>query len=471
MEGGFSRALIMRRADGSEVVAKIPFPIAGPPRYTTASEVAVLKFISMYTQVPVPRILAWSSDTSNPVGAEYIVMEKAPGQQLFRTWSMMTVEERFDLVEQLTKFEAELASFQFPAHGSLYLCESMTNGEVWVALDQKVDPSGQFCIGPSCERAWSSQWKTTTSPASISDGPWTSLSSFGLALVEREIGRVERSGPIPAIGPPRGSSEDQLIALNMTKEVMSRIDTVTLINRVSRPVLWHTDLHMGNIFSKPNPEDPAKICSIIDWQSTVISPLYLQARFPDFLSVDDEYKLGLTERPKVPHDFEIMDANDKKLAALKYENTKMSKFYELNTAHRHMRVHDALLMPQFTRELFIRLGEVSKEGAIPLRSCLIEFANAWSELGFLGECPFSFSEEEIQKHEQQFQEYRDFHQIQEIARKSLGTDSEGWISPYLDFEERQRMNTELLHEIMLKSKYFNKTPAEIHGIWPFCERT
>jgi hypothetical protein len=44
MEGGFSKALIMRKEDGSEVVAKIPFSIAGPSKYTTASEVAVLKF-------------------------------------------------------------------------------------------------------------------------------------------------------------------------------------------------------------------------------------------------------------------------------------------------------------------------------------------------------------------------------------------------------------------------------------------
>ncbi|KAI1565008.1 hypothetical protein PtrEW13061_011952, partial [Pyrenophora tritici-repentis] len=117
MEGGFSKALIMRKEDGSEVVAKIPFSIAGPPKYTTAPEVAVLKFISTHTGVPVLKVLAWSSDASNPVGAEYIVMERAPGQQLFTTWSAMTIEEQFDLVEQLTKFEAELASIQFPANG------------------------------------------------------------------------------------------------------------------------------------------------------------------------------------------------------------------------------------------------------------------------------------------------------------------------------------------------------------------
>jgi hypothetical protein len=43
-EGGFSKALLMRKEDGSEVIVKIPFPIAGPPKYTTASEVAVLRY-------------------------------------------------------------------------------------------------------------------------------------------------------------------------------------------------------------------------------------------------------------------------------------------------------------------------------------------------------------------------------------------------------------------------------------------
>jgi hypothetical protein len=49
MEGGFCKALIMQKEDGSEVVAKIPFTIAGPPKYTTASEVAVLEFSKITT--------------------------------------------------------------------------------------------------------------------------------------------------------------------------------------------------------------------------------------------------------------------------------------------------------------------------------------------------------------------------------------------------------------------------------------
>jgi hypothetical protein len=44
LEGGFSKALLMRKEDGSEMIVKIPFSIAGPPKYTTASEVAVLQY-------------------------------------------------------------------------------------------------------------------------------------------------------------------------------------------------------------------------------------------------------------------------------------------------------------------------------------------------------------------------------------------------------------------------------------------
>ena len=44
MEGGFSKVLLLQKDDGSEVIAKIPCPNAGPPSYVTASEVAVMEY-------------------------------------------------------------------------------------------------------------------------------------------------------------------------------------------------------------------------------------------------------------------------------------------------------------------------------------------------------------------------------------------------------------------------------------------
>lgn len=44
LEGGFSKALRLRKEDGTELIAKIPCPNAGLVTYTTASEVAVLEY-------------------------------------------------------------------------------------------------------------------------------------------------------------------------------------------------------------------------------------------------------------------------------------------------------------------------------------------------------------------------------------------------------------------------------------------
>ena len=110
-----------------------------------------------HTSIPVPKVLAWSSDASNPVGAEYIIMEKASGVQLFKTWGSMSDFDRFQLVQRITELEGELASISLPANGSLYLRESLTKDETHFKLSRDADPSQEFCIGPSCERPWTSQ--------------------------------------------------------------------------------------------------------------------------------------------------------------------------------------------------------------------------------------------------------------------------------------------------------------------------
>lgn len=103
MEGGFSKALFMTKEDGTEVVAKLPFSFAGPPKYLTASEAAVLQYLHDHTKVPVPALLAWNSDSTNPVGSEYIIMEKAAGCQLATKWREMDDYGHIQLIKNLCK--------------------------------------------------------------------------------------------------------------------------------------------------------------------------------------------------------------------------------------------------------------------------------------------------------------------------------------------------------------------------------
>lgn len=103
----------------------------------------------------MPRVLSWSSDSSNAVGVEYIIMEKAAGVPLFQQWSNMTEFEKLQLIKNLTKLEAQLLAVRFPAYGGLYLRTDMSR--LNRPLDSDIDPSQSFCIGPSCDRSFNTE--------------------------------------------------------------------------------------------------------------------------------------------------------------------------------------------------------------------------------------------------------------------------------------------------------------------------
>lgn len=51
MEGGFFKAFLMKRGNGTEVIAKLPCRNAGPPKLTTASDVAVLRYCMCHSHI------------------------------------------------------------------------------------------------------------------------------------------------------------------------------------------------------------------------------------------------------------------------------------------------------------------------------------------------------------------------------------------------------------------------------------
>lgn len=99
-------------------------------------------------------MLGWNSDVTNPVGAEYILMEKAAGIQLYKKWEDMDQSSRLALTQNLAILEHQIASIHFPAIGNLYLRQSLAGQVNYTPLNSTIDPSGLYCIGPSCDRSW-----------------------------------------------------------------------------------------------------------------------------------------------------------------------------------------------------------------------------------------------------------------------------------------------------------------------------
>ncbi|KAL5337438.1 hypothetical protein BJX70DRAFT_409301 [Aspergillus crustosus] len=430
MEGGFSKAFLMRKADGTEVIAKIPF------------------YLKTNTSVSVPRVLSWSPDSANPVGAEYIIMDKARGVPLFERWGEMSEPKKLELIRNLSKQEAQFSGIQFPG------------------LEGDTD-SSKFCIGPTPDRTFylDPTYDTIASSADAVQGPWDTVSQLGISIIRRELSRLSTR---PLHRPPTfylGTIDERKQLLESTIPLMEMLDSNPTIRKVAQPTLSHTDLHMGNIFVSA--EDPSKIECLIDFQSLCVMPAFLQCQWPIFLKPPQEYTIGLV-KPKLPENYEELDENAKSFAKTEFNQAMRAKAYEIATNLENTPAYKPMILPRVFRELFTRCGEVSEFGVLPLRACLIEFFQSWSDLGFTDTCPcpLSFTDQEIAEHEQQFQAYQDWHEAHRLALEALETDAEGWISPQVDIVEKRKQNRELLG-MFVEQMVKEKTEEEARRMWPF----
>ncbi|KAH1806234.1 hypothetical protein KXX19_003043 [Aspergillus fumigatus] len=138
-EGSYKKFFLLTMANGKAVAARIPHPNAGPVVLTTASEIATMDFLREILQVPVPKVLAWNATVNfaNRVGAEYIIMEHAPGKNL--------ADYRADMSLEL----------KFSGYGCLYFRNNappgshpaMVKGD-GLSPELKESIAGQFSIGP-----------------------------------------------------------------------------------------------------------------------------------------------------------------------------------------------------------------------------------------------------------------------------------------------------------------------------------
>lgn len=112
-EGNSNKAYRLEMDNGQKVIAKIPHTNAGPQVLTTASEVATMEFARTILDLPVPKVLTWSSTDQNPVQVEYIIMEEAKGSQLHEVWQDLPLQAKCDIVRECVDVEKRLLPVSF----------------------------------------------------------------------------------------------------------------------------------------------------------------------------------------------------------------------------------------------------------------------------------------------------------------------------------------------------------------------
>jgi hypothetical protein len=174
----------IRLDNGVEVVAKLPFVIAGPAHFTTASEVATMMFAREILHLPVPRVYTWCSRAEkSKVGWEYIIMEKVPGVQLHARWNNIRGKAVGAVIEDVVDAEEKMTNTEFGMIGSLYLAEDLpeSTGSSVLRFPTSLDKAmpRQYKIGPSVDRRF---WRGARSHMEIDRGPCESFSFISLQI-------------------------------------------------------------------------------------------------------------------------------------------------------------------------------------------------------------------------------------------------------------------------------------------------
>ncbi|QSS64487.1 phosphotransferase enzyme family protein [Histoplasma capsulatum] len=403
--------------------------------------------VIQHTKVPVPEVYAWSSDPTNPVGVEYIIIGRAPGVPIFKIWGEMSQPRKLELIKQLNKFEHELSLIQLPAYCSLYLRAFSRDIPGYKLLGSDAGPSTSNFVGRSGDRSFIMDGCQEWDGSKLDPGPC----EYILIVSLREMLRISGgSSPHPGTF-YQGSSLEQTNLLKSIIRLLKLLDSHPILAQSAKPVIWHTDLHMGNIYVSP--DEPSQILSLIDWQSVSMLPLFLQTRWPIFLEPPQDYARGL--------DF-------KSRSFLTISSGWTGEAYEVSNYLENRSAYTAMSLPRVFRELFKRCSGISEVGVIPLRACLIEIFTNWYELGFPGHCPYSFSQEEIDEHDSQFREYEDWHKVHELARKCLDTDEDGWIPADMDITEKRQQSQEQLN-MFINQMAAEKSLEEARRMWPLVE--
>ena len=147
--------------------------------------------------------------------------------------------------------------------------------------------------------------------------------------------------------------------------------------KLSRPSLWHPDLHGNSIFV--DPLQPTKIVSIIDWQAANISPLFLQVDHPKIIAFEGPIPSGL-KLMHLPDNFDRMTGEEQRQAKDLLAAQSLYKLYDIFTLEQCPDIGYAL---QFQDNLFANItrlaGSVFSDEEPILEGMLIRLQDEWTK--------------------------------------------------------------------------------------------
>lgn len=391
--------------------------------------------------LPIPKVLDWNDDPSNPIGTEYIIQEHVEGVQLHQMWPKMNSEQHMLCTKALSLAIKKVASLDFPAYGSLYFSEAPLNPSLKIPFEQG------FCIGPHCSPVF---WNRNPGEPELYGGPSPNcgpcrfhdppilsrrnsnaslansgkgLTSYCHGLIETGFSRLPKDEAITReLLLHQGSIQDHIRLLKTSQEVLQKLVHDKRIQEAATPALLHADFHKRNIYVSA--EDPTAITGLIDWQSASIEPAFNHANeIPEFAAPPGETKTEEETFENGPDEKRDPGLKDRewKDASVCYQT------YDVCMKGLVPKLRPARLLNPTLFRLFHYCHTSWRDSAAAVRQELIELSARWTELGLQGSCPFAPTEEELKEHARDYEDFETVQKLKIWLRRSLNTNSDGWV--------------------------------------------
>ena len=174
-----------------------------------------------------------------------------------------------------------------------------------------------------------------------------------------------------------------------------KVATQILPNDVnlSKPTLWHCDLHSDNIFVDPS--EPTRVINIIDWQTVNVSPLFLQARHLSLIEFEGPIPEGLKPLT-LPDDFDDMSEEAQYEVKNLQAAQSVYKLYEIYMLKNCPEIARALHFKEtLPGQITGLVRSIFSDGEPILQGMLIRLQDEWAtRVGSSIPCPLSFTPEE-----------------------------------------------------------------------------
>ncbi|KAJ3784918.1 hypothetical protein GGU10DRAFT_270408, partial [Lentinula aff. detonsa] len=228
------------------------------PKDKVESEIATLQCIASHTKIHTPHVYAWNTADDNPVGSEYMILEKVAGTPASDVWDTLSFEKKEVVVSEVAEHIIQLFHLRFETAGSLYRTAGINQ---------------DFTVGPIISvpfyRALDGFVRFPHSP--ISDpgimkfrGPFSDTSSYLQSFLKVELHII---------------CDQHLRQLVLEQELNGDESRLEHGTRVLQKALQLASID----------ENTGHITGLIDFEGATISPLWECAYIPRWLQDPEEW--------------------------------------------------------------------------------------------------------------------------------------------------------------------------------------